>query len=161
MAESDVLKYGTTDGKTDEVFTQGAFAASVKLLAKSGRFVVYDVSDGYWKAAVNDATQISGFVDEVMTASATAGATKLPIRRVQERTFELPYAAEGAAAALTEAVGKALIGKLIDLYVDANGYQYADNLATPLQKILRVEACSVARNTLTVSVIDSAIVQQA
>ena len=153
------LKYGIADSKQNESYYTGAFYASQKLLAKSGRFVVYDISDGYMKACADNAAAVTGYVEEVMTTSATNGGTSLRIIDVRGKTFELPYAASGAAATLTEAVGKALIGKKIDLYVDADGVQYADNAAN--QAAFRVAGYNVAENTLLVSVLDANIVSQA
>lgn len=151
------IKYGLCDNKEDLVLTKGAFGASKVLPAKSGRFVIYDISDGYWKGVANDTTAIGGYLEQSLTTSTSAGATVLPIIDVKGRTFELPYAAAGAAATLTEAVLATLIGKLIDIYVDANSVQYADNAAN--QAIFRVEGGDVAENTLKVSIIDSAITQ--
>ena len=155
MAE---LKFGTVDGKVNEIYTKGAFQASQVLPAKSGRFVTYDVSDASWISCENDEATIGGYVEESLTTSATKGATSLGIISVRQRVFKLPYAAAGAAATLTAAVAITLVGKLIDLYVDGNGVQYADNAAS--QAILRVEGHDVDNNALLVSVIDSAIVQQ-
>jgi hypothetical protein len=91
--------------------------------------------------------------------SSTKGGTKFPITDVEGRISELPYAVSGAAATLTLAVAKTLIGKKIDLYVDANGVQYADNTAS--QAVLQVKGYSVKRNTLRVMVIPAYNVQLA
>jgi len=149
-------KLGTCDGKQDVVLCEGAFYASAVLSAKSGRFVIYDTTSGYWKVAPDNADKITGYVEEHLTCSATSGGTVLSIISVRDRVFELPYAASGVVATLTDAVGKTLIGKLIDVYV-ASDIQYADNATS--QAILRVEGYDVAENTLKVSVIDSAIAQ--
>lgn len=153
-----MLKYGTFDGKDDVIVVSGAFKASQKLPAKSGRFVIYDTSEAYWIPADDNAAAIGGYVEQSLTTSATAGGTVLPIIDPKGRIFELPYAATGAAATLTATVLKTLIGKFIDLYVDGDGIQYADNAAN--QAILRVEGGNVDNNTLYVSIKDSVVTQQ-
>lgn len=159
------LKYTSNDEKRDRVMCLGAFYASQKLPAKSGRFVYYDISDAYWKACADNSVTLGGWVEQHTSdltsdaTSATNGGTKFQIIDVEGRTFELPYAASGAASTLTETVGAALIGKKIDLYVDSDGIQYADNTAN--QAVLQVKGYNVAENTLTVMVIPAYIVQLA
>lgn len=155
-----LMKYTSCDNKPDLVMCEGAFYASQKLPATGGRFVYYDISDGYWKACTDNITTFGGWVEQAdAVTSTTNGGTKYPIIDVEGRVFELPYATSGAASTLTEAVGKTLIGKKIDLYVDANGIQYADNAAN--QAVLQVKGYDAARNTLKVMVIPAYIVQVA
>lgn len=149
------LKFGTCDGKENITFTEGAFGSSQVLPSKSGRFVVKASGASIWTAAADNAVKLGGYLEESLTTSAISGETKLPVIDLRGRTFELPYAAAGAAATLTEVVGITIIKKLIPLYVDGNSNQYANNAAGG--GILRIEAFSVANNTLKVSVIDSAI----
>ncbi|MFA6315701.1 MAG: hypothetical protein WC648_05040, partial [Candidatus Paceibacterota bacterium] len=92
--------------------------------------------------------------------SATDGASKLQILDIQNRYFELPYAAEGVAATLTEAVGRTLINKLMDLYVDSDGVQYADNMGTPGYSVFKCKGYSVENNTLKIMVVPAYIVQR-
>ena len=164
------VKLGSCDNKQDEVLCVGGFEASQKLPALSGRFVYYDISSGAsnhagWLACADNSVTIGGFCNhdtDLMTSkatSSTANGTRLPIISVKDRVFELPYAASGAASTLTLAVAEALIGKKIDLYVDDNGVQYADNATS--QEVLQVEGYSVERNTLKVSVVPAYIVQLA
>jgi hypothetical protein len=130
MSEKKV-KLGACDNKLDFEMCIGEFSASQKLPAKSGRFVYWDISDGAtsggWNACTDGIATFGGYVKQHLTTSATKGATKLPIIDIEGRVFELPYAASGAAATLTEAVGRILLGKKIDLYVDSDGIQYAEN----------------------------------
>lgn len=163
-------KYTFCDGKKSFVMCKGALDASQKLPAIGGRFVYWDISDAIWKACADNAVAIGGWVEQstdslpagtgaTKATSTTKGADKFAIIDVEDRIVELPYAASGASATLTEAVGAGLIGKKIDLYVDANGVQYADNATN--QAILQVKGYDVSRNTLKVEVIPAYIVQVA
>lgn len=155
-----VLKFSSCDNKLDFVMCVGAFEASEKLPAGGGRFVYYDISEGNWKACADNGQAIGGWVEQAKDATtATDGADKFPIIDVEGRLFELPYAKDGSAATLTEAVAKTLIGKKIDLYVDANGVQYADNDAD--QAVFQVKGYNVERNALKVQVIPAYILQVA
>ena len=156
---STQLKYGVRYGKPE--FTHNAkLLASTVLPAKSGRFVVYDISDGYFKAVATSGSYISGYIEESLTASATSGVTVLPLAtNVQECIFEVPYATSGAAGTLTQAVGDALVAKKVDLYVDTNGIQFANCSATS-QALLEIVGFSVPNNTVYVKVVDAAQNQQ-
>jgi hypothetical protein len=161
------LKYTSCDEKKDFVMCLGEFSASQKLPARGGRFVYWDISDGAttggWNACTDAITTFGGWVEQHTdgltsgATSATKGATKFQVIDIENRIFELPYAAAGATATLTEAVGRVLIGKKIDLYVDSDGVQYAENATS--QAVLQVKGYSVERNTLKVMVIPAYIVQ--
>lgn len=155
-----LLKYSSCDNKKDFVMGKGAFYASQKLPPTGGRFAYYDISDGYWKSCTDNQQAIGAWVEESdAVTSTTNGGSSYQLVDVEGRIFELPYAASGAAATLTEAVAKTLVGKLIDLYVDSNGVQYADNAAD--QAVFQVKGYDVSRNTLKVQVLDAYIVQVA
>lgn len=146
-----LLKYGACDNKMDWLLTgAGAFWASQKLPAAGGRFVYWDISDAYWKSCTDNQQAAGGWVKQALTTtSATNGGTIFPIMDIRDRIFELPYASGGAAATLTETVGKALLQKKIDLYV-TSGVQYADNATD--QALFIVRGYNVPRNTLKVMV---------
>lgn len=153
------LKYGVvpTGQPMRRLADNAGFKASEVLSAKSGRFCVYDISETYWMVCDDNADTIGGYTPSVKSSVGTSG-DRFPVFSVAGHWFELPYAASGVAATLTDAVGKALVGKKIDLLVASN-IQYADNATS--QAILRVVDYDVAENTLTVEVIDSAIGSQA
>lgn len=155
---SNKNKYGVVQGSP--IFsTTGKFGASDVLSAKSGRYVVYDVSETYFRAVNNGENKITGYVEESLTCSATAGNTVLPVAlNVADFVCELPYSFDGATATLTQATLDTIIGKLIDIYVASN-IQYADNRTTVADSILRIVGGSVENNTLYVTVVDSAINQ--
>jgi len=167
MADQQTLKYGWAPGYGGEpVYSirpngdaNPGFLASEVLSKKSGRYVIYDISDAYWRVCADNETKIGGYVDQDLTCSSTNGGTKLAIaQNVDQFCTEMPYAVAGAVGTLTAAVLKTIIGKLIDIYV-IGGIQYADNAA--LQTILRVVDGSVERNTLIVTVLNAKIDQVA
>lgn len=148
------LKYGIRSG-TPNYTHLAPFKASEVLSAKSGRLVLYDISDAYWRLVANGEAVVGGYVDHSLTCSATAGQTKLPIAtNVDQLVFEMPYAYNGAAATLTSAVLETIVGKLIDIYVASN-IQYADNRDSVSDSVLEVVGGDVNANTLYVKVVAS------
>jgi hypothetical protein len=145
------MKYGIIDGKP-RVTTDAPMYASTVLPAKSGRFIVYDTSATYYRAPATDEDAITAYVEQNLTCSATSGSDRLPaVTNLAELTFELPYATSGAAATLTAAVLETLKGKLVDIYVDGDGVQYA-NASASTDDMFVVQGGSVAENTLYVTV---------
>lgn len=139
--------------------------ASVVLPAYSGRFVVCGTSTGYHIAIATSAAAISGYIEESLTSSSTAGVTQLPLcTNIDMVEFELPYATGGAAATLTDAVlnttSGGLVGKTCDAYVDTNGIQYA-NVSSNSQGVFLITGGSVANNTIFVRVPNAKIGQAA
>ena len=161
------LKYGVVDGQPQHTFwgVTGTLITSGLLPAKSGRLVVYDVSDTTWKQCADNAAYITGYVEQVFpTAASCPAGTKVPIVSVKGHVFELPFARSGAAATLTQAILDAIVGLKIDIYVDGSYIQYADDANSGTagnQAVLLVEGGNLANNTLYVSVVDSAITSQA
>lgn len=153
------MKYGVR-GELPLILIEGTctYATSTVLPALSARFVVYDISDATWGAIATSAAVITGYTEVVSTATA-AGAV-LPTFSVRNRRFEVPYATAGAAATLTEAVGKTLIGKAVDAYVDGNGIQYA-NCSSTTQAIFRIVGYDVAKNVVICEIPDSMIASKA
>jgi len=153
------LKYGVVGSSQVPLvpFCEGGFLASDVLSAKSGRFVVYDESDAYWRAANSGEATFNGYVEQHLTFSTTSGA-KLPIFDIRGLTFELPWAnATDVTTQLTQATLDALIGQLCDLYVASN-IQYADAGATS-DNIFRIVGGdpNEGAGTLYVQVVDTAI----
>jgi hypothetical protein len=153
------LKYGIVDSSQTPLvpFCVGAFLASDVLSAKSGRFVVYDESDAYWRAANDGEATFNGYVEQHLTCAATSGQ-KLPIFDIRNHTFELPYAnATSVTTQLTQANLDAMIGQLCDLHVASN-IQYADAGATT-DNIFRIVGGDPTQGygTLYVQVVDTAI----
>lgn len=157
---SNKMKYGLAPGSADPIWgsSLAKMYASVVLNHLSGRYVRYDSGDAGWILCANDEAKVGGYIMESgFTCNATTGITQLPvIRNVNECAFELPYAASGAAATLTQAVLDVLWDKIIDIYVTGN-IQYADNATS--QTIIRVRGGDVENNTLYTSVIDADIDQ--
>ncbi len=147
------LKYGVTDG-IPQYTTEGTFLASDVISKKSGRYVVYDISDGYWRAVNDGEAVVGGYIPEDATCSTTSVDKFSIATNVDQFSTEMPYSFDGAAATLTQAVLNTLIGKFIDIYV-ANNIQYADNRTTVADSLFIVTGGSVAENTLKVKVSSS------
>lgn len=152
------LKYGIVDSSQIPAIARmvGAFKASEVLSAKSGRFVVYDDSDNYWRVVASGEAKIGGYVEQSLTCSSTNGGTKLPVIDVRGLTFELPYAnATSVTTQLTQAVLDDLIGKTCDILVTSN-IQYADAGATT-DNMFRIVGGNPGKGygTLHVQVLDS------
>ena len=158
---SNKLKLGIVNSSRTPLvpYTVGAFLASDVLSALSGRFVVYDESDTYWRASNSGEATLNGYVEQHLTCSSTNGGSKLPIFDVRGLTFELPWAnATDVTTALTKAVLDALIGQLCDIYVASN-IQYADSGATSdnIFRIVGGDPDGGTYGTLFVQVVDGAI----
>jgi hypothetical protein len=151
---ADVLKYGVVWG-TPIFGHKAPWLASDVVSKKSGRYCVYDISDGYWRASNNGENKISAYVEHDFTAGSSSGAEEYPVaQNVNAFCTELPYAIGGAAGTLTEALLATYLSLLMDLYVASN-IQYADIQTN--DNILRCWGGSVSHNTLFVTVVDSAI----
>jgi hypothetical protein len=154
------LKYGVAPGYGEPIFSyKGKFLGSDVLSAKSGRYVVYDISDGYFRAVNDGENRITGYVEQALTCDSTSGNTVLPIAtNVGLFATEMPYSFDGLVATLTQAVLDTIVGKLIDIYV-LNNIQYADNRTVVADNVLQVVGGDVAENTLYVVVVGSVINQ--
>lgn len=137
--------YGIVHGKFTADIPRAKIYASQVFKALSGRFVVFDYGDGYWKAATNGENTLGGYVEWVGTASSTSGVTILPVCTKLDNTYELPFYNAGTNV-LTQALFDAVHGRNIDLYVASN-VQYADASATN-DGVLIVKDCDINRNTL-------------
>ncbi len=154
-------KYGVAPYSTVKPIEspEGLFYASQVLSKLSGRYVVYGTSSTYFLACADNAAAASGYVTWTGTTSSTNGGTKLAIAmNIDQFATELPYAASGAAATLTNAVLVTLYSKLIDMYVTSN-IQYADNNAS--QSAFRIVGGDAAENTLYITVLNSKLNQAA
>jgi hypothetical protein len=163
------LKYGCIDSHPMEEIkgiTKG-LAASTVLPAKSGRFVVYDVSNAAYEAIATDAAAISAYVEQVVTAAqstATKNTAKPALFSVKGKTFEVPFARAGAAYTLTQAILDAIMFLQIDSYVDTNGIQYGDDAnsgSIGTQHLYLVVGGNVDRGTVFVQVVDANITSKA
>lgn len=147
---SSIMKYGVIFGEPKYSYQAPMYGAEV-LSAKSGRYVIYDRDLTYWKACTTGESYIGGYVEQSLTCSTTSGITVLPVAvNVWEFATELPYATAGAAATLTAAVLKTLIGTACDLYATGN-IQYADAAVTT-DSLFIIVGGNVAHNSLYVVV---------
>jgi hypothetical protein len=156
---SNKLKYGVVPSYGCEpAYTwEAEMLASDVLSPKSGRLVVYDIGDTYFRAVNNGENKVSGYVDQDFTASSTSGNDKIPIAmNCDQFATEMPYATAGAAGTLTAATLKTYIAKLFDLYVTGN-IQYADNQQN--DSLMRVIGGDVDNNTIYVVVMNAILGQ--
>ena len=158
------VKYSIVFGGENAFYKMQPFAANVTLKAKSGRYVTYDISDGYFSLTPDGVAKVSGYTDIVISDIATSG-DKVPVA-MNPHMFatEMPYAAGGSTGTLTDAIllnptaglSTAIIGKTIDIYVSSD-VQYADDQAN--DNILFVVGGDVDQNTLYTMVVTSALDQ--
>lgn len=147
MPTGNKPKFGIIFGRELALFTHKCeLLASDVLSAKSGRYLVYDQSDTYFRAVNDGEAAISAYTDWSGTANATSGKTKVEAAfNVDMFVCELPFAAAGAASTLTAALLKTYLGNSYDIYVTGN-IQYADVQTT--DTIIRVVGGSVQNNSL-------------
>ncbi len=148
------LKYGNIGLLGEPLFTlAGKMYASTVLSAKSGRYVVADISDTYWRAPATNEAAVNGYIDQHLTCNSTSGNTILPVAtNVCDFATEMPYSEAEAAVTLTAAKLILAIGVPGDFYVAAN-IQYWDNAST--QNVLKCVGGDVAEGTVYAVVMDA------
>lgn len=139
------LKLGIAPGgEVAAITAEVCLNKSQKLPAKSGRYLIY--SAGYYSPLADAATAISCYTEESLTTSASVYQRVPVVTNINVVPVEMPYADAGAPATLTQAILDVCIGKLMDIYVDVNGIQYAEN--DQFQSVIRCVGGSVADNVL-------------
>jgi len=139
-----------------EYTTVGGLYASTILPAKSGRYLVLDISDACWRAPATNEAAVNGYVDQHLESgkcSATKNGTKLSIAtNVTEFATEMPYSESEAAVTLTAAKLVLATGVAGDFYVASN-VQYWDNASS--QDVLKCVGGDVAEGTVYVVVLSA------
>lgn len=140
------LKYGiVSPEKTREAYYMGTMTTSATLYAKSGRWVTKDTSANTFGLSAATSPQIDGYVDEV--DEVCAAGVQYPILYDSELVVEMPYynGTTVASSTLTDALLKAAIGEVKDIYVST--YQYA-NLGASTYKVIIVVGGDVKNNLI-------------
>ena len=86
---SNKLKYGVAPSYSGEpAYTwEAEIYGSDVLSPKSGRLVVYDISDAYFRAVNDGENKVSGYVDQDFTANSTSGPYVTNVRPLSTASF--------------------------------------------------------------------------
>ena len=149
------LKYGIISGTPNYTYTCKIKTSEV-LSAKSGRYVVFDTGSAHCKVAPDNATKISGYIEDSLTIDASTEEAFPVASNPDQFVCELPYASAGTAqTSLTAAVLLTLFSDIGDIFVDGSDIQYAD--VAQSENIMRIVGGDITIPTLYITILNETL----